>query len=147
MYCAPYVTLIIYWSFKVNTYVGSNFSLTISVYFLSHLQWLSWWIHREYTLKLNNPTFCWLQVEDIVKYSENGTPIKRMRRDKTTVHSKNIAGRSFWNEHQSLLKELGGFTKDVGKINSDYIRSFLFESKLMASTWIVIRIDGCHFHR
>lgn len=87
------------------------------------------------------------EVEDIVKYSENGTPIKRMRRDKTTVHSKNIAGRSFWNEHQSLLKELGGFTKDVGKINSDYIRSFLFESKLMASTWIVIRIDGCHFHR
>lgn len=86
------------------------------------------------------------EVEDIVKYSENGTPIKRMRRDKTTVHSKNIAGRSFWNEHQSLLKELGGFTKDVGKINSDYIRSFLFESKLMASTWIVIRIDGCHFH-
>jgi tRNA(His) guanylyltransferase len=70
-----------------------------------------------------------------------------MRRDKTTVHSKNIAGRSFWNEHQSLLKELGGFTKDVGIINSDYIRSFLFESKLMASTWIVIRIDGCHFHR
>ncbi|KAG6787295.1 hypothetical protein POTOM_008934 [Populus tomentosa] len=87
------------------------------------------------------------EVEDIVKYSENGTPIKRMRRDTTTVHSKNIAGRSFWNEHQSLLKELGGFTKDVGKINSDYIRSFLFESKLMASTWIVIRIDGCHFHR
>uniref|UniRef100_A0A6M2F7G0 tRNA(His) guanylyltransferase n=1 Tax=Populus davidiana TaxID=266767 RepID=A0A6M2F7G0_9ROSI len=87
------------------------------------------------------------EVEDIVKYSENGTPIKRMRRDTTTVHSKSIAGRSFWNEHQSLLKELGGFTKDVGKINSDYIRSFLFESKLMASTWIVIRIDGCHFHR
>ncbi|KAJ6686939.1 hypothetical protein OIU79_016644 [Salix purpurea] len=87
------------------------------------------------------------EVEGIVKYSENGTPIKRMRKDPTTVHSKNIAGRSFWNEHQSLLKDLGVFTKDVGKINSDYIRSFLFESKLMASTWIVIRIDGCHFHR
>ncbi|KAJ6334160.1 hypothetical protein OIU78_011129 [Salix suchowensis] len=62
------------------------------------------------------------EVEGIVKYSENGTPIKRMRKDPTTVHSKNIAGRN-------------------------YIRSFLFESKLMASTWIVIRIDGCHFHR
>ncbi|CAK7348897.1 unnamed protein product [Dovyalis caffra] len=62
------------------------------------------------------------EVEDIVKYSENGTPVKRMRRDVTTVHSKNIAGRKFWNEHPSLLKELGGFTKDVGKINSDYVR-------------------------
>ncbi|WCJ41181.1 tRNA(His) guanylyltransferase 1 [Euphorbia peplus] len=87
------------------------------------------------------------QEEDIAKYSEDGTPIKRFRRKARIVHSENIAGRSFWNGHKNLLKELGAFVNEVGKVNPDYIRSFLFESKLMPSTWIVIRIDGCHFHR
>ncbi|XP_058005108.1 tRNA(His) guanylyltransferase 1 isoform X3 [Hevea brasiliensis] len=87
------------------------------------------------------------QEEDIAKYSENGTPVKRLRRKARILHSENIAGRSFWNVHQNLLKQLGCFAEDIGKINPDYIRSFLFENKLMPSTWIVIRIDGCHFHR
>lgn len=87
------------------------------------------------------------QEEDIAKYSENGTPVKRLRRKARIVHSENVAGRSFWNVHQNLLKDIGGFAEDNGKINPDYIRSFLFENKLMPSTWIVIRIDGCHFHR
>ncbi|GAB4834626.1 tRNA-His guanylyltransferase [Ancistrocladus abbreviatus] len=87
------------------------------------------------------------KVEDIVKYSENGTPVKRLRRKALVVHSENIAGRSFWNEHPNLPMELGGFAEDMKKIDPDYVRSFLFESKLMPSTWIVIRIDGCHFHR
>ncbi|KAF2323620.1 hypothetical protein GH714_036359 [Hevea brasiliensis] len=88
-----------------------------------------------------------LKEEDIAKYSENGTPVKRLRRKARILHSENIAGRSFWNVHQNLLKQLGCFAEDIGKINPDYIRSFLFENKLMPSTWIVIRIDGCHFHR
>ncbi|XP_017978885.1 PREDICTED: tRNA(His) guanylyltransferase 1 isoform X1 [Theobroma cacao] len=88
-----------------------------------------------------------MQVEDVVKYNKDGTPVKRLRRKASDFRSENIAGRSFWNEHASLLKELGGFSEDCVKINPDYIRSFLFESKLMPSTWIVIRIDGCHFHR
>ncbi|GLU13218.1 hypothetical protein SLE2022_298630 [Rubroshorea leprosula] len=87
------------------------------------------------------------KVEDIVKYSEDGTPVKRLRRKVIDINSKNIASRSFWNENPSLLEELGSFTQDVDKIKPDYIRSFLFENKLMPSTWIVIRIDGCHFHR
>ncbi|KDP35275.1 hypothetical protein JCGZ_09434 [Jatropha curcas] len=87
------------------------------------------------------------QEEDIAKYSEDGTPVKRFRRKGKIVHSENIAGRNFWNGHQSLVNALGGFAVDLGKISPDYIRSFLFESKLMPSTWIVIRIDGCHFHR
>ncbi|XP_050204891.1 tRNA(His) guanylyltransferase 1-like isoform X2 [Mercurialis annua] len=87
------------------------------------------------------------QKEDVVKYSEDGTPIKRLRRKVKTVHSENIAGRNFWSGHPDVLRELGGFTKDVAKVNPDYIRSFLFQTKLMPSTWIVIRIDGCHFHR
>ncbi|KAG4146674.1 hypothetical protein ERO13_D05G173400v2 [Gossypium hirsutum] len=87
------------------------------------------------------------EVEDIVKYNEDGTPVKRLRRKAGIFRSENIAGRRFWNAHASLLKELGNFSEDCFKTNPDYIRSFLFESKLMPSTWIVIRIDGCHFHR
>ncbi|XP_058099565.1 tRNA(His) guanylyltransferase 1-like isoform X1 [Magnolia sinica] len=29
----------------------------------------------------------------------------------------------------------------------EYVKSFEVEDRLMPSTWIVIRIDGCHFHR
>ncbi|KAJ4715520.1 tRNA(His) guanylyltransferase [Melia azedarach] len=87
------------------------------------------------------------QVEDIVKYNGNGAPVKRLRRKERILHLENIAGKSFWNDHPCLLKELGVFEEDVGKIKPDYLRSFLFENKLLPSTWIVIRIDGCHFHR
>ncbi|XP_050292459.1 tRNA(His) guanylyltransferase 1-like isoform X1 [Quercus robur] len=87
------------------------------------------------------------EVEENVKYNENGTPVKRLRRKARIVHSENIAGKNFWNEHLSLLKEVGGFTEDVEKIKPEFVRSFQFENKLMPSTWIVIRIDGCHFHR
>lgn len=82
-----------------------------------------------------------------MKYSENGAPVKRLRRKARITHSKNIAGKSFWNEHSKLLKELGCFVDDIRKIEPDYIRSFQFETKLLPSTWLVIRIDGCHFHR
>ncbi|KAM6546374.1 hypothetical protein CsatB_027110 [Cannabis sativa] len=88
-----------------------------------------------------------VMTEDIVKYNESGAPVKRLRRKTSTVHSKNIVGKSFWNLYPKLLKELGGFVDDIRKIEPDYIRSFLWEAKLLPSTWIVIRIDGCHFHR
>lgn len=88
-----------------------------------------------------------LQVEDIVKYKSDGTPVKRLRSKTTIIHSENVAARRFWNSHPILVKELGQFDGDIDKINPDYIRSFEFENKLMPSTWIVIRIDGCHFHR
>ncbi|KAB1210438.1 tRNA(His) guanylyltransferase 1 [Morella rubra] len=87
------------------------------------------------------------KVEENVKCNENGTPVKRLRRKARIVHSEDIAGRSFWNEHPSLLKEVGGFSEEVDKIRLEYVRLFQFENKLMPSTWIVIRIDGCHFHR
>ncbi|KAL5751891.1 hypothetical protein ACOSP7_022066 [Xanthoceras sorbifolium] len=87
------------------------------------------------------------EVEDIVKYNENGAPVKRLRRKARIVHSENIAWKKFWNEHSCLVKELGSFNEDIGKSKPDYVRSFLFESKLMPFTWIVVRIDGCHFHR
>lgn len=90
---------------------------------------------------------CKTQVEDIVKYSENGTPVKRLRRKPIIVHSDNIAARSFWNEHPFLLKELGDFREDINNIKPEYVKSFQFENKLMPLTWIVVRIDGCHFHR
>ncbi|RVW55106.1 tRNA(His) guanylyltransferase 1 [Vitis vinifera] len=88
-----------------------------------------------------------LKVEAIVKYSENGTPVKRLRRKPIIVHSDNIAARSFWNEHPFLLKELGDFREDINNIKPEYVKSFQFENKLMPLTWIVVRIDGCHFHR
>nr|XP_027078826.1 tRNA(His) guanylyltransferase 1-like isoform X2 [Coffea arabica] len=87
------------------------------------------------------------EVEDIVKYKENGAPVKRLRKKITLTHSENVAGRSFWNVHPCLCKELGHFEGDISKINPEYIKSFQFENNLMPSTWIVIRVDGCHFHR
>ncbi|KAK4585393.1 hypothetical protein RGQ29_022876 [Quercus rubra] len=81
------------------------------------------------------------EVEENVKYNENGTPVKRLRRKARIVHSENIAGKNFWNEHLSLLKEVGSFTEEVEKIKPEFVRSFQFENKLMPSTWIVIRID------
>lgn len=82
-----------------------------------------------------------------MKYKEDGAPVKRLRNKVRIVHSKNIAGRSFWNDHPYLQKELGVFEEDTGIVNLDYVKSFQFVRKLIPSTWIVIRIDGCHFHR
>ncbi|KAA8530954.1 hypothetical protein F0562_005679 [Nyssa sinensis] len=87
------------------------------------------------------------EAEDIVKYDDNGTPVRRRRRKVIVVHSENIAARSFWNEHTCLPKELGTFGEGINKIKPEYVRSFQFENKLLPSTWIVVRIDGCHFHR
>lgn len=87
------------------------------------------------------------QAEDVVKYNEHGVPVKRMQRKPMMIHDEHIAGRNFWNGQQYLLMELGAFENDIKKIKAEYVRSFLFENKLMPSTWIVIRIDGCHFHR
>ncbi|MED6174499.1 hypothetical protein PIB30_069588 [Stylosanthes scabra] len=63
------------------------------------------------------------------------------------MHSKKIAGRKFWNEQTFLLKELGCFVEDIDNVKAEYVKSFEFDSKLMPLTWIVVRIDGCHFHR
>ncbi|CAI9116713.1 OLC1v1017939C1 [Oldenlandia corymbosa var. corymbosa] len=87
------------------------------------------------------------EVEDIVKYDKNGDPVKRLRRKVIVTHSENIAARSFWNGHSCLVKELGSFDKDINKIMPEYVKSFQFENSLLPSTWIVVRIDGCHFHR
>ncbi|XP_048490457.1 tRNA(His) guanylyltransferase 1 isoform X2 [Beta vulgaris subsp. vulgaris] len=87
------------------------------------------------------------QVEDIIKYKEDGAPVKRLRRKVMKVRSSNLAGKSFWNEHSSLLSELGRFEGDIQNIRPEYIESFQFQDKMMLSTWIVVRIDGCHFHR
>ncbi|PIN26876.1 tRNA(His) guanylyltransferase [Handroanthus impetiginosus] len=88
-----------------------------------------------------------IEVEDIVKYKDDGCPVKRPRKKVITVHCENIASRRFWNEQLCLSKELGQFTEDLNKTKPEYLKSFQYESKLMPSTWIVIRIDGCHFHR
>ncbi|KAL0350026.1 UNVERIFIED_CONTAM: tRNA(His) guanylyltransferase 1 [Sesamum radiatum] len=87
------------------------------------------------------------EVEDIVKYKDDGCPVKRLRRKVITVHSENIASRRFWNDQLCLPNELGPFTEDLNKTMPEYLKSFQYESKLMPCTWIVIRIDGCHFHR
>ncbi|CAI9756893.1 unnamed protein product [Fraxinus pennsylvanica] len=88
-----------------------------------------------------------VRVQHIVKYNRDGSPVQRLRMKAIKVHSKNIASRSFWKDYLCLCKELGQFEEDVNKIKPDYVKSFLHGSKLMPSTWIVIRIDGCHFHR
>lgn len=87
-----------------------------------------------------------LKVEHIGKYNDNGIPVKRTRKEVILLHSKNIAAKHFWNEHSILRKELGSFEQDVNKIKPEYLKSFQFENRLMPSTWIVVRIDGCNFH-
>ncbi|XP_073294193.1 tRNA(His) guanylyltransferase 1-like isoform X1 [Primulina huaijiensis] len=87
------------------------------------------------------------EVEVCVKYKDDCYPIKRSKRRVTIVHMENIASRRFWNDQLYLLKELGHFSKDVNKTKTEYLKSFQYESRLLLSTWIVIRIDGCHFHR
>ncbi|KAH0925653.1 hypothetical protein HID58_017909 [Brassica napus] len=87
------------------------------------------------------------KVEETVKHDENGNPVKRLRRKAVLVHSENIAARSFWNEHPSLYNDLGHFSKDIGRVEPDFVRSFQFENKLLPLTWVVVRIDGSHFHR
>ncbi|XP_033147610.1 uncharacterized protein LOC103867714 [Brassica rapa] len=91
--------------------------------------------------------FNFIQVEETVKHDENGNPVKRLRRKAVLVHSENIAARSFWNEHPSLYNDLGHFSKDIGRVEPDFVRSFQFENKLLPLTWVVVRIDGSHFHR
>ncbi|KAK4762681.1 hypothetical protein SAY86_008449 [Trapa natans] len=87
-----------------------------------------------------------IEVEDVVKCDENGMPIKRLRRKPDIFHTQKIVAKKFWNEKSVLVKELGTL-EEIGKITPEYIRSFLFENKLLPSTYIIIRIDGCHFHR
>ncbi|PHT65661.1 tRNA(His) guanylyltransferase 2, partial [Capsicum annuum] len=88
-----------------------------------------------------------IKVDDIVKYRENGTSVKRPRKKAIIVHSENVATKRFWNNHSCLTEELGSLTEGINKIKPEYLRSFQFESSLMLSTWIVVRVDGCHFHR
>ncbi|KAJ8434914.1 LOW QUALITY PROTEIN: hypothetical protein Cgig2_003353 [Carnegiea gigantea] len=87
------------------------------------------------------------QVEDVIKYKENGDPVKRLRRKVMKERSENIASKNFWNQHPSLVKELGSFDEDIHKIRPEYVESFHFMDKLLPSTWIAVRVDGCHFHR
>ncbi|VFQ98172.1 unnamed protein product [Cuscuta campestris] len=86
------------------------------------------------------------EVECIEKYQENGTPVKRKRWKVIIVHSENISAGSFWNHHQYLIEHVGLFVECIKNIKPEYIKSFQYEGKLMPSTWIVVRIDGCHFH-
>uniref|UniRef100_A0A7C9EA67 tRNA(His) guanylyltransferase n=1 Tax=Opuntia streptacantha TaxID=393608 RepID=A0A7C9EA67_OPUST len=86
------------------------------------------------------------QVEDVIKYKENGDPVKRLRRKVIKVRSENIASKNLWNQHPCLVKELGSFDQDIHKIRPEYVESFHFMDQLLPSTWIVVRIDGCHFH-
>uniref|UniRef100_A0A3Q7G4C9 tRNA(His) guanylyltransferase n=1 Tax=Solanum lycopersicum TaxID=4081 RepID=A0A3Q7G4C9_SOLLC len=88
-----------------------------------------------------------IKVDDTVKYREDGTPVKRPRKKAVIVHSENVATKRFWNNYTCLTEELGSLAEGINKIKPEYLRSFQFESRLMLSIWIVVRVDGCHFHR
>ncbi|KAI3681852.1 hypothetical protein L6452_36657 [Arctium lappa] len=87
------------------------------------------------------------EVDDTLKIPDNEAPVKRLRKKVIIVHSENIASRSFWNDYSCLCKEIGGFEQNVNNIKQEYVKSFQSENKLLPFTWIVIRIDGSHFHR
>ncbi|KAI3711278.1 hypothetical protein L2E82_41253 [Cichorium intybus] len=73
--------------------------------------------------------------------------VKRLQKKVIIVHSENIASRSFWNDYSCLCKDLSGFEQNVNNIKPEYMKLFQSENKLLPFTWIVIRIDGSHFHR
>lgn len=104
------------------------------------------------TSTINN-VFVVTKVEAVVKDAGDVTPVKRSResrkprRNVIRVHSENIASRRFWIDQSCLLKEFGLFSEDFNKTKSEYVKSFQYENPLMLSTWIVVRVDGCHFHR
>ncbi|XP_074272149.1 tRNA(His) guanylyltransferase 1-like isoform X1 [Silene latifolia] len=87
------------------------------------------------------------KVQVVCKFDKNGDPVNRPQRKVVKVRSENIARKSFWDKHLSLLEELGNFEDEIPKIRPEYVESFQFQDKLMLSTWVVIRIDGCHFHK
>ncbi|KAI7740749.1 hypothetical protein M8C21_033930 [Ambrosia artemisiifolia] len=87
------------------------------------------------------------EVDETVKIPDNESPVKRLRKMVKIVHSENIASRSFWNDYSYLCKELGCFEQNVNNIKHEYLKLFQSENKLLPFTWIVIRIDGSHFHR
>ncbi|XP_058186038.1 tRNA(His) guanylyltransferase 2-like isoform X1 [Rhododendron vialii] len=101
---------------------------------------------RQGSCVLRRAKRCKSEVEDIDKYKDGETLVKSPGRNVILVHSGNIASGSFWSEHSCLLKELGSFEEDINKVKPEYVKSFEFERKLLPSTWIVVRIDGRHFH-
>ncbi|XP_042520635.1 tRNA(His) guanylyltransferase 1-like isoform X1 [Macadamia integrifolia] len=89
------------------------------------------------------------KVEEIVKFNHAGDPVRRLRK-KLIVDHFDPDWPSFWIKHPSLIDELHIPMEDFCNIWStkcDYVKSFEVEYKLMPCTWIVVRIDGCHFHR
>ncbi|KAK9682445.1 hypothetical protein RND81_10G074000 [Saponaria officinalis] len=87
------------------------------------------------------------KVQVVCKFDKNGDPVNRPQRKLVKVRSENIARKSFWDKNLSLLEELGRFEEDIPKIRPEYVESFHFQDKLLLSTWIVVRIDGSHFHK
>ncbi|CAN0887933.1 tRNA(His) guanylyltransferase 1 [Linum grandiflorum] len=112
-------------------------------------------LHQQFNINYNNlpKIFRWgsciliMEVETIVKYNKDGSPIPRLRKQISTVHSQDIARRNFWNHKPHLVKELGPFMADISRIDNDYVKYFQSENKLMPYTWAVVRVDGCHFHK
>ncbi|KAL7591363.1 hypothetical protein Lser_V15G31799 [Lactuca serriola] len=87
------------------------------------------------------------EVEETLKIHDNEPPVKRLQKKVIIVHSENIASRSFWNDYSCLCKDLSCFEQNMNNIKQEYMKLFQFENKLLPFTWIVIRIDGSHFHR
>ncbi|XP_043718563.1 tRNA(His) guanylyltransferase 1-like [Telopea speciosissima] len=89
------------------------------------------------------------KVEEIVKYDQAGDPVRRVR-EKLIVDHFDPDWLSFWAKHPCLIDALLIPKENFWKIWStkcDSVKSFEFEDKLIPSTWIVVRIDGCRFHR
>ncbi|XP_071717656.1 tRNA(His) guanylyltransferase 1-like [Rutidosis leptorrhynchoides] len=87
------------------------------------------------------------EVDETVKTHNDGALVKRLLKKVIIFHSENIASRSFWSDYSCLCKELGSFEQNMNNMKREYLKLFEFENKLLPFTWIVIRIDGSHFHR
>ncbi|KAF9618438.1 hypothetical protein IFM89_001161 [Coptis chinensis] len=89
------------------------------------------------------------KLKVVVKNRENGDPVVRLRK-KVIVEHCDIIGESFWREHPSLIA-----SEDLNLLRNVH-SSNVYEcmknetevkNKLLPYTWIVVRIDGRHFHQ
>lgn len=85
-----------------------------------------------------------IRTKWVVEHLANGVAVNRSTKKIVEVHS--VINKCFWNQHPSLIAEFGGLENDINFHNTGYIESFQVQDKLMLSTWIVVRIDGCKFH-
>lgn len=84
--------------------------------------------------------------------------LRRRSQNEVTIDHCDLTSSIFWKEHESIFgKTFHDESPDILVENLDqclekvkklkYAKIYECEDALMPCAWVVIRIDGCHFHR